>query len=61
MAASDWFDTRYKLRGHVAVLFLVVIVVALSAAHLNLGIIFTRAEVMCIGMVRIKNSDFLTK
>lgn len=51
MGFSKFFDPRFKLKAHVAQLILIVIMIALSGAHMNIGVLYGRPEVMTIAMV----------
>lgn len=53
MSLSRFFDSRFKLWEHLLQLFLIILAIALTGAHINIpGAIYSRAEIMTIAMVR---------
>lgn len=58
MALARFFDPRYKLWEHMLQLFLIILAIALTGAHINLpGAIYSRAEIMTIAMVCKSNLE----
>ena len=51
MGVARFFDPRFKLWAHGLQLFLIIIAIALTGAHINIpGAIYSRAEIMTIAM-----------
>lgn len=53
MGKSSIFDPIWKLREHVAVLLLAVLVIALTGVYIGMAPFVTRSEIMAIPFVSI--------
>lgn len=51
MGLKRFFEPRLKLWDHMVQLILILIAISLTGAHMNLGVIYGRPEIMTIAMV----------